>query len=59
MLERVFVVRDIIIVVVGIGEEAVAGRKHVGGADVRRWQEGFAWLVNGEYFLGVVIEVLA
>ena len=59
MLEGVFVVGHIIIIVVGIGEEAVARRKYVGRADVGLGQEGRLRIADGEEFLAVVAQTLS
>ena len=57
MLEGVAVVGYIIVVVVGIGEEAVAGGEDVGGGEVGCRQLCLARVGDGEYLLGVVVEV--
>ena len=59
MLERVFVVRHVIIVIVGIGKEAIARGKHVAGTDVWRGQLRLVRLFDGKHFLGIIVEVLA
>ena len=59
VLERVLVIRHVVIVVVGVGEEAVAGRKHIAGAQIGHRQLGLLGVANDKHVLGVVTEVLA
>lgn len=59
MLERVFIVGNVVVVVVGVGEEAVARSKDVGCAHVWRGQEGFVRFLYGEKLLRVVTKILA
>ena len=55
MLERVAIVRYIIIVVVGIGEERVACGKHIACREVGRWQQGLAWVLDYKQALILVV----
>jgi hypothetical protein len=55
MLERIFVVRYVIIVVVGIGKEAVSCGENVAGADVWRGQLGFVRLFDGKNLFSVIV----
>ena len=59
MLEGILKIGDIIIVIVGIGEETVACRKHIRRTHIRRRQEGLGGVADGENLLGIVIEILS
>jgi len=59
MLERVLVVGDVVVVVVGIGKERVTGGKDIAGGEVWRWQEGLGRILDDKELLGVVAQVLA
>ena len=59
MLEGVAVVGDIIIVVVGIGEEVVARSKDVARRQVGRGQEGLGGVLDDKEVLGVIGQILA
>ena len=59
MLERIFVVRYVIIVVVGVGKEAVSCGENVAGANVWRRQLGLVRLFDGKNLFSVIVQVLA
>ena len=59
MLERVLVVGHVVVVIVGIGKEAVACGKDIAGADIGRRQMGLAGVLDDKEFLIVVGQVLA
>ena len=59
MLEGVFVIADVVVVVVGVGEEVVVLGEDVCGADVWRWQVGCFWGLELVDLFGVVAEVFA
>ena len=59
MLERVFIVRHVVVVVVGISEEAVATSKGIRRAEVGRRQESLVRFLYGKHVLGIVSKVLA
>ena len=59
MLERVLVVRHVVVVVVGVGEERAAGGEHVRRTDVRRRQLRLVRVLYHEHFLRLAAEVLA
>ena len=59
MLEGITVVGDIIIIVVGIGEERVACGKHITRGEVRSRQQSLAWFFDGEQALVVITQILA
>ena len=54
VLKRILIIGHIVVVVVGVGKEAVASGKYVGGADVGLWQECRLGIVDGEQLLVVV-----
>ena len=57
--ERVLVVRHVVVVVVGVGEERAAGGEHVRRTDVRRRQLRLVRVLYHEHFLRLAAEVLA
>ena len=59
MLERVLVVRHVVVVVVGVGEECAAGGEHVRRTDVWCRQLRLLWVLDDEHFLRLAVEVLA
>ena len=59
MLEGVAVVGDVVVVVVGVGEEVVAPGEDVGCADVGLGKEHAAWLLDFIDLLGIVGKALA
>ena len=59
MLESVLVVADVVIIVIGVGKERVACGEDIAGAEVRSRQLSLLRVFDGEYFLGIVVEVLA
>lgn len=59
MLEGVFVIRDIIIVVVGIGKKVVARDQDIACADIWRGELCFVWLFDDKHFLGIVAKIFA
>ncbi len=59
MLEGITVVGDVIVVVVGVGEEVVTGGEDIARREVRRGQEGLLRLLDDEEALVVVGQVLA
>ena len=59
MLERIFVIRYVIIVVVGVGKEAIACGENVAGANVWRGQLGLVRLFDGKHLFSVIVQVLA
>ena len=59
MLESVAVIGHIVVVIVGISEEVVAGGEDIARRQVRRGQEGLGGLLNDKEVLGVVCQVLA
>ena len=58
MLEGVFVVTDIVIIVVGIGEEGVAGGKDICRAYIGCGEMSLARVFDFIDFLGIIVEVL-
>ena len=58
MLECVAIVAHVVVVVVGVGEEAVVGGKHVACAKVGGWEMCFVWVFYCEHLLGIAVEVL-
>ena len=58
MLECILVIRNIIIVVVRIGEEVIVHRKNVFTAQVGRGQAHFFRVTYFQYLLRVVIQIL-
>ena len=59
VLEGVLVVVDVVVIIVGIGEEIVVLSKDVGCADIRRRQGGSLGCFQLKDLLGVVAEILA
>ena len=55
MLERVAIVRYVVIIVVGIGKERVARGKHVAGREIGLWQHGLAGVLNHKQALILVV----
>jgi hypothetical protein len=55
MLERIFVIRYVIIVVVGVGKEAVSCGENVAGADVWRRQLGLVRLFDDKNLFSVIV----
>ena len=58
MLERVFIIRHIIIIIVGISKEGIARGKHITGAEVGRWQLCLMRVLNGKDVARRAVEVL-
>ena len=59
MLEGVAIVADVVVVVVGIGEEVIACSKYIGSRYVGGRQHGFARLLDDEEVFRVVGQILA
>ena len=59
MLEGVAVVADVVVVVVGVGEETVATREDIACGEVGGGEERALGIGNLEDLLGVVVQVLA
>ena len=59
MLESVFIVRHIVVVVVGIGKETVSRSKDIACADIGCRQESLVRLLDSEDLLLVESKVLA
>jgi hypothetical protein len=55
MLEGVAVVRYIVIIVVGIGEERVACGKHIAGREIRRRQQSLARILDNKEALVLIV----
>ena len=58
MLEGVLVVRHIIIIVVRIGEEGITVGEDIRSAQIRSRQLCLVGLLDGEYFLGIIRQVM-
>ena len=58
MLEGIFVIRYIIVVIVGVSKERIAIGKHIRGADVGGGKQCLVWVFDGKYFFGWIGEVL-
>ena len=59
MLERIGVIIDVIIVVVGVGEKIIFLAHYIGLADIHPRQESQLRLLDLEYVFGVITQVLA
>ena len=58
VLECVAIVAHVVVVVVGVGEEAVVGGKHVACAKVGGGEMCFMWVFDCEHLFGIAVEVL-
>ena len=59
MLEGVLIVRHIIIIVVRVSEEGITIGENIRGTQIGRWQLCLVRFLDGEYFLGIVCQILA
>ena len=59
VLEGIAVITDVVIVVIGVSEETVAGSKNVAGAEVGRRQVCTVGIRDIEDFARIIVEVLA
>lgn len=58
MLEGVFIVADIVVIVIGIGKEGIAGSEDIARRQVGRRQLCTLWVFDDEYFFVVIAQVL-
>ena len=59
MLECILIVRNVVIIIIRIGEEIIIHRKYILAAQVRGGQSDLVRIADFEHFLRIVIQVLA